>query len=76
MNDTQRIILATLIFSVVLLIVMGALTLIVINEINGMTQDHATIAGTQVPTVHGQEDEVIWWMGPDTLGCVHFERVR
>jgi hypothetical protein len=36
----------------------------------------ATIAGTTVPAVHCQEDEVISWTGPDALGCVHFEEVK
>lgn len=36
----------------------------------------AEIAGTRVPAVSCQEDEAIWWIGPDTLGCVHFEEVR
>ncbi len=36
----------------------------------------ATIGGTTVPAVHCQEDEVIWWTGPDALGCVHYEEVK
>ena len=37
---------------------------------------YADIAGATVPAVHCQEDEVIWWTGPDALGCVHFEEVK
>ncbi len=35
-------------------------------------EDPATMGGTTVPAVHCQEDEVISWLGPDRLGCVHF----
>lgn len=38
--------------------------------------DTAEIAGTRVPPVSCQEDEAIWWIGVDQLGCVHFEAVR
>ncbi len=35
--------------------------------------DHATIAGLDVPAVHCAEDEVIGWIGVDTLGCINYE---
>jgi hypothetical protein len=38
--------------------------------------DYADIAGTTVPAVHCQEDEVISWTGPDALGCVYYEEVK
>ncbi len=38
-------------------------------------QDTATIGGTSVPALECQEDEVISWVGIDTLDCVHFEDV-
>lgn len=37
--------------------------------------DTATIGGTRVPAVECAEDEVISWLGVDTLGCVHYENV-
>lgn len=36
----------------------------------------ATIGGTRVPAIECAEDEVISWLGVDTLGCVHFEDVE
>ena len=37
----------------------------------------AQIASTTVPSgLRCAEDEVIWWTGIDTLGCVHWENVR
>ncbi len=36
----------------------------------------ADIAGTRVPPVSCAEDEAIWWVDVDQLGCVHFEEVR
>ncbi len=44
------------------------------SQLDGL--DQATIGGTNVPTVQCAEDEVIWWTGTDTLGCVHFEEVN
>ena len=38
--------------------------------------EQSTIGGTVVPVVQCAEDEVITWLGPDTLGCVHYENVR
>ncbi len=38
--------------------------------------DHATIAGLDVPAIHCQEDEVIGWIGVDTLGCINYEEVN
>lgn len=40
------------------------------------SHDHATIAGTDVPALHCEEDEVFSWTAPDTLGCVHFEDIN
>lgn len=40
------------------------------------SHDTATIGGTDVPAIHCQEDEVISWIGIDTLGCVHYENVN
>lgn len=37
--------------------------------------DTATIGGTRVPAVECAEDEVISWLGVDTLGCVHYENL-
>ncbi len=45
-------------------------------QLDGLDLDHATIGGTNVPAVVCQEDEVIWWVAQDTLGCVHYEEVR
>ncbi len=39
-------------------------------------QEVPTIGGSRVPTVHCQEDETIFWLGVDTLGCVHAEAVN
>ena len=41
-----------------------------------LPHDHATIAGLDVPAVHCQEDEVIGWIGVDTLGCINYEEVN
>lgn len=38
--------------------------------------DNTTIGGTEVPAIHCAEDEVISWIGIDTLGCVHFENIN
>lgn len=38
--------------------------------------DGATIGGTTVPAVRCAEEEVISWLGPDRLGCVHYEEVN
>lgn len=37
--------------------------------------DGAEIGGTYVPAVHCQEDEAIFWVGVDELGCVHADEV-
>lgn len=38
--------------------------------------DPAQIANVAVPSgLRCAEDEVIWWTGIDTLGCVHWENV-
>lgn len=37
--------------------------------------DAATIGGTPVHELACEEDEVISWVGIDTLDCVHFEDV-
>lgn len=76
MNDTQRILLATMLYTVVLLCVMGVLAAVVISEIDGINLDPTTIGGTSVPAIHCEEDEVISWIGIDALGCVHYEEVR
>ncbi len=39
--------------------------------------DGPTIGGTLVQSgLDCEEDEVIWWLGIDVLGCVHFEEAR
>ena len=45
-------------------------------QLDGLDSDIATIAGLDVPAVHCQEDEVIGWIGVDTLGCIHYEEVN
>ena len=36
----------------------------------------STIGGTTVPELHCQEDETIWWVGIDTLACVHADTIN
>ena len=36
----------------------------------------ATIAGTPVGGIHCEEDETIFWVGVDTLGCVHADTFK
>ncbi len=62
------------IFLILALLIM-ALVFVVTPAIEGLGQ-HATIGGTTVPAVQCAEDEVISWLAPDTLGCVHYEEVR
>ncbi len=39
--------------------------------------DGPIIGGTLVQSgLDCEEDEAIWWLGVDLLGCVHFEEVR
>ncbi len=45
-------------------------------QIDGLNTEQATIGGTTVPAIHCAEDEVISWLAPDTLGCVHYEEVN
>ncbi len=59
-----------------LVIVATIFYLAVYYQIDGINLDHATIGGTTVPAVHCEEDEVISWTAPNTLGCVHYEEVR
>ena len=38
--------------------------------------DGPTIGGTLVQSgLDCEEDEVIWWLGVDSLGCINFEEV-
>jgi hypothetical protein len=63
--------------AVVIILVLVSTTIVVYSiDRLGDRIDYATIAGTTVPAVHCQEDEVIWWTGPDALGCVHYEEVK
>ena len=63
------------------LLLLSALALVVVGiyliifALSGI-HDHATIAGLDVPAVHCQEDEVIGWIGVDTLGCINYEEVN
>ena len=44
-----------------------------------VTPETSDIAGTPIVGVHCEEDETIFWVGVDTLGCVHadtFEEER
>ena len=60
--------------------VLWLVTAIVLIFVSAVLQlhghDHATIAGLDVPAVHCQEDEVIGWIGVDTLGCINYEEVN
>ncbi|MEE8361710.1 MAG: hypothetical protein V3R71_06110 [Gemmatimonadales bacterium] len=39
--------------------------------------DGPIVGGTLVQSgLDCEEDEAIWWLGVDSLGCVHFEEVR
>lgn len=38
--------------------------------------DTIDIAGTEVRSLHCEEDEAIWWTDVDQLGCVHADDVR
>lgn len=75
MKDTYGLIVVTWFASVTLAL---TYTLLIIWQIHTLREeiDYADIAGTPVPAVHCQEDEVISWTGPDALGCVHFEEVK
>lgn len=55
-----------------------ALVLAIVGASNSIEDkiEGATIGGTSVPAVHCQEDEVIAPVGPDRLGCVHYEEVK
>lgn len=64
---TDKILLA--LFACTILFVSGMLLGAVLQG------DAATIGGTSVPHLECQEDEVISWVGIDTLDCVHFEDV-
>ena len=41
-----------------------------------MTPEPSDIAGTPVTGVHCEEDETIFWVGVDTLGCVHADTFK
>lgn len=58
----------------ILIVVTFTVGMLAGNQIS--SQNTATIGGTRVPIVHCQEDETIWWVGIDTLDCVHMETVR
>lgn len=59
---------------VIMVILFIGLTLM-LGQIEDKIQQ-ATIAGVTVPAVACQEDEVISWVRPDKLGCVHYEEVK
>ena len=37
--------------------------------------EQSTIGGTSVPALNCEEDEAIWWVGIDTLACVHADEI-
>lgn len=59
------------------------LTLVIMTGVIAFNQstiidklDYATVGGTEVPrSLECEEDEVIGWLGVDTLGCVHVEEI-
>lgn len=71
----QDAVMAALLAILILLIVFSSVVLYSIAHRDNGTEG-TTIGGTTVPAVHCQEDEVISWLGPDRLGCAHYEEVK
>jgi hypothetical protein len=75
MTHPENMTIVTWFGTVAVLVALPIVILLAIGQVEDKLEV-AEIAGTRVPPVSCQEDEVIWWTGPDTLGCVHFEEVR
>ena len=54
-----------------------AVGLLIAVMVAGWAGDTASIGGTPVrETTRCEEDETIYWIGVDLLGCVHYEEVN
>ena len=65
----------TIIALCIALALIAPLTLMYIG-VSGALDEGASIGGTSVPSIACEEDEVISWVGIDSLGCVHFENIN